>query len=65
MLTRTGWNVIYDGPAPQGAAGATELLAKHGSGDGFYWESGIVVEPTSPSGTTAYSIELFETNDGN
>ena len=40
-----GWNVIYDGPAPQGAAGTTEVLAKHGSGDGFYWEVGVVGLP--------------------
>ena len=65
LLLDTGWNVIYDGPAPQGTAGTTEVLAKHGSGDGFYWEVGVVVSPTTPTGSTPYSIEVFETPDGN
>jgi len=65
LLQASGWNVIYQGPAPQGVAGATELLAKRGSGDGFYWEIGVVVSPTDPSGSTPYTIELFETPDGN
>ena len=60
-----GWQVIYHGTAPQGAAGATEVLAKRGSGDGFYWETGVVVSPTTPAGVTPYSIEVFETPDGN
>jgi hypothetical protein len=65
LLKATGWNVIYDGPAPQGTGGTTEVLAKHGSGDGFYWEVGVVVSPTTPTGSTPYSIEVFETPDGN
>ena len=65
LLKATGWNVIYDGSAPQGAVGSTEVLAKHGSGDGFYWEVGVVVSPATPTGSTAYSIEVFETPDGN
>ena len=36
-----------------------------GSGDGFYWEIGVVVSPTTPTGSTPYSIEVFETPDGN
>ena len=65
LLKATGWTVAYDGPAPQGAPGTTEVLAKHGSGDGFYWEVGVVVSPTTPTGSTSYSIEVFETPDGN
>ena len=60
-----GWKVIYQGPAPQGAAGATEVLATRGSSDGFYWEIGVVVSPTTPTGSTPYSVEVFETPDGN
>jgi len=65
LLRAVGWQVIYDGPAPQGVAGSTEVLAKKGSGDGFYWETGVVVSPTTPAGVTAYSVEVLETPDGN
>ena len=65
MLTASGWKVIYQGAAPQGTAGATEVLATHGSSDGFYWEVGVVVSPTTPTGSTPYSIEVFQTPDGN
>jgi hypothetical protein len=65
MLRGVGWQVIYSGAAPQGAAGSTEVLAKRGSGDGFYWETGVVVSPTTPAGVTPYSIEVLETPDGN
>lgn len=65
MLTASGWKIIYQGAAPQGTAGATEVLATHGSSDGFYWEVGVVVSPTTPAGSTPYSIEVFQTPDGN
>jgi hypothetical protein len=65
MLKGVGWQVIYTGPAPQGSAGTTEVLAKRGSGDGFYWETGVVVSPTTPAGVTPYSVEVLETPDGN
>jgi hypothetical protein len=65
LLQSHGWNVIYQGNAPQGIAGSTELLAKKGSSDGFYWEIGVVVSPTTATGSTSYSIEVFETPDGN
>jgi hypothetical protein len=65
LLRAVGWQVIYSGPAPQGVPGATELLAKRGSGDGFYWETGVVVSPTTPAGVTPYSVEVLETPDGN
>lgn len=65
MFRAVGWQIIYSGPAPQGTPGSTEVLAKRGSGDGFYWETGVVVSPTTPTGSTPYSLELFETPDGN
>jgi len=65
LLRAVGWQVIYTGAAPQGPPGATELLAKRGSGDGFYWETGVVVSPTTPAGVTPYSVEVYETPDGN
>lgn len=65
FLQSHGWNVIYQGGAPQDVTGSTELLAKKGSSDGFYWEIGVVVSPTTATGSTSYSIEVFETPDGN
>jgi hypothetical protein len=65
MLTEVGWKILYDGPAPQGTVGTNEVLAQKGSGDGFYWETGVVVSPTTSAGTTPYSVEVFETPDGN
>jgi hypothetical protein len=65
MVTAVGWKVIYQGAAPQGQAGADEILATKGSADGFYWEVGIVVSPTRATGSTPYSVEVFETSDGN
>jgi hypothetical protein len=65
LLHAAAWKIVYEGPAPQGAPGATEVLAKLGSSDGFYWEVGVVVSPTTPAGTTHYSVEVLETPDGN
>ncbi len=62
LLPRLGWRVIYVGAAKQQAAG-TEVLAKKGSGDGFYWEAGAVVSPTTSAGITPFSIQLFERPD--
>jgi hypothetical protein len=60
-LTRLGWNVIYHG-AQTGGDGI-EVLAKRGSSDGFYWETGVVISPTTAAGTTPYSVEVFELSD--
>jgi hypothetical protein len=65
VLKDVGWQVVYTGPAPQGTPGTTEVLAKRGSSDGFYWETGVVVSPTTPTGTTPYSVEVIQTPDGN
>ena len=65
LLHAVAWKIIYEGPAPQGVPGATEILAKLGSSDGFYWEVGVVASPTTPAGVTHYSVEVLETPDGN
>jgi hypothetical protein len=64
LLAKLGWQVIYTG-AGTGAHGGngTEVLAKRGSGDGFYWEVGVVVSPTTSAGITPYSVELFQLPD--
>lgn len=63
-LHALGWQIIYVGGATQNA-GATEVLAKKGSGDGFYWESGVTVSPTTSSGYTPFTFELLQLPDDN
>jgi hypothetical protein len=65
LFPKLGWKVIYAGSGAERDSSGTEVLAKKGSGDGFYWEAGVVVSPTSSAGTTPYSIELFELPDDN
>ena len=65
LLPRLGWSVIYAGNGDSRVAPGTDVLGKKGSGDGFYWEAGVVVSPTTPSGSTSYSLELFELPDDN
>jgi hypothetical protein len=65
LLPRLGWRVIYSGPATGQAGARTEVLAKKGSSDGFYWEVGAVVSPTTSAGATPFSVELFQLNDDN
>ncbi len=65
LLPRLGWQVLYVGTGARRGGQGTEVLARHGSGDGFYWEVGAVVSPTTSAGTTPYSLELFQLPDGN
>jgi hypothetical protein len=62
LLAKLGWQVIYVGAGAHGGSG-TEVLAKRGSGDGFYWEVGVVVSPTTSAGITPYTVELFQLPD--
>jgi hypothetical protein len=64
LLPQLGWSVLYRGSAPQNAGG-TELLAKRGSSDSYYWEVGLVTSPTLSSGLTPFSLELFQLPDQN
>lgn len=63
LLPKQGWSLAYTGSAAGHQAQQTEVLAKHGSGDGYYWEAGVVVSPTTPAGVTSYSVEVFEVPD--
>jgi hypothetical protein len=65
LFPKLGWKVIYAGTGAARDSNGTEVLAKKGSGDGFYWEAGVVVSPTTSAGSTPYSIELFELPDDN
>ncbi|MGH8989255.1 MAG: hypothetical protein ACRDXC_11810 [Acidimicrobiales bacterium] len=61
-----GWSITDVGPAHD-APGATEVLGQHASTDGWFWETGVVVFPTSfgRSGTqtTRFRLELYEVPD--
>ncbi len=59
LLPRLGWSVIQVGP-DSFHPGSTEILAKRGSADGYYWEAGVVVSPMTAAATTPFSLRLFE-----
>ena len=61
VLPGLGWKITYHG-ARTGGQGS-EVLAKRGSADGFYWEAGVVVYPATSGGTTPFSIEVLEMSD--
>jgi hypothetical protein len=65
LLPKLGWDLIYQGSGAGRGAQQTEVLAKKGSGDGFYWEAGTVVSPTTAAGVTPFSVELYEIPDDN
>jgi hypothetical protein len=61
-LRRLGWSIVSNGPDPQ-QAGANEVLGKIGSNDGYYWEAGMVISPTTSAGVTPFTVEIFELPD--
>ena len=63
LLPRLGWRVIYAGPGAGRRGPGDRGPGQEGSGDGFYWEVGAVVSPTTSAGTTPFSLELFELPD--
>jgi hypothetical protein len=65
LLPKLGWKVVYSGDGAGRSAQQTEVLGKRGSGDGFYWEIGAVVSPTTAAGVTPYSLEVYELPDDN
>jgi hypothetical protein len=62
-LPKLGWQVIYAGPGLGTDQNGTEVLAKRGSSDGYEWEVGVVVSATTATGTTPFSVEVFELSD--
>jgi hypothetical protein len=62
FFKQLGWKLI--GNAPDSfQAGSTQLLAEKGSNNGFYWEAGVVVSPTTSAGVTPFTLRLFEVPD--
>ncbi len=66
-LKANGWSISSVGAA-RGQQNATEVLAQRASSDGWYWEIGIVVSPTtfsksvsaSSADSTRFSLDLFQ-----
>jgi hypothetical protein len=63
LLPKLGWKIIYTGNRAQLSPDQADVLARQGSNDGFYWEVGVVISPTTSAGITPYSVELYELPD--
>jgi hypothetical protein len=67
-LAAKGWKIESVGPATN-APGSVEVLAQKAGADGWYWEAGAVVSPTTfpKSGTgaesTDFTLRLFQVSD--
>jgi hypothetical protein len=66
-LPAQGWHVVSTGP-PKNQTGF-EVLAQRAGSDGYYWEVGAVISPTSfagadkSAGSTQFDIRLFQVSD--
>jgi hypothetical protein len=63
------WEIVSQGPPPHGAAGL-RIVAQHPSSDGYEWEIGVTVAPTTfgsgsggASDTTAFTLRMFAVTD--
>ena len=67
-MRQQGWQIFDRGPAANDP-GATEVLGKLAGSDGWYWEMGAVISPTTfgpgapPAGQTVVTIRLFQQPD--
>ena len=63
------WQIVSQGPAPKGTAGY-RIVGQHPSSDGYEWEIGVTVSPTTFVGgsgsskqSTAFTVRLFAVTD--
>ena len=67
-MKKQGWQIFSTGPADH-VAGGLEVLGKKAGSDGFYWELGAVISPTSfgagtpATGATSFSLVLVQEPD--
>ncbi len=67
-MKKQGWQIISQGAASHNP-GAIQVLGKLAGDDGYYWEMGAVIEPTTfpagapPTGDTDYTVRLFQLPD--
>jgi len=61
-----GWSITSVGAAHD-AKGATEVLSQRESTDGWFWDAGVVVYPTtfarSGADVTRFTLDLYEVPD--
>jgi hypothetical protein len=57
---RLGWKLLYQGQGNYNGVSGTEILARRASGDGYYWEAGVVVPPSTSSGVTPFTLVVLE-----
>jgi hypothetical protein len=68
VMKRQGWQIVSTGPADH-VTGGLEVLGKKAGSDGFYWELGAVISPTSfgagtpAAGATSFSLQLLQEQD--
>jgi len=66
-LPALGWHISSVGPPT--AQPGTEVLAEKSGDDGWQWEVGAVISPTtfagSATGSTPFALRLFQVPDGN
>jgi hypothetical protein len=66
-LKADGWKILSKGAATH--SNGIQLIATHPSGDGYYWELGILVDPTQFSGSssatesTTFTMRIYEVTD--
>ena len=63
QLAGNGWTILTAGAPVLNHPGQTEVLAKHASADGYYWEIGTIVgghAPRSTRGKTTFSVRIYE-----
>jgi hypothetical protein len=67
-MKNQGWEIFGTGPADH-HPGALEVLGKKAGSDGFFWEMGAMVSPTTfgtqapPGGSTSFTVRLFQQPD--
>ncbi len=67
-MKEQGWQV-FDKGAAANDPGALEVLGKLAGTDGYYWQMGAVIAPTTfgqgapPAGWTSFTIRLFQESD--
>ncbi|HEV3264905.1 MAG TPA: hypothetical protein VG014_05250 [Acidimicrobiales bacterium] len=61
-LPKLGWKLSYQGQGTFNGVSGTEMLARRASGDGYYWEVGVIVPPATSSGVTPFTMVVLEQN---
>ena len=65
-MKANGWKIFSTG-SPAGGQKGVEILAQKAGSDGWYWEQGVVINPTSfgaaNSQSTRFTLRLYQASD--